>query len=76
MNTNETPSQTAMITRVIAVWLGVSFVFICLSPCGNGGAWPRLVYCRSAAIFIAALDYGDVWICVGRCEALIQEPED
>ncbi len=35
--------------------------------------WPRSFWAGMiwGAILIAAMDYGDVWLCTGQCQALI-----
>lgn len=41
-----------------------------------GSARPWVYGAILGAIFIAALDYGDVWICAGDCQRMIEAAKE
>lgn len=40
-----------------------------------GTVRPQIIAFVLGAVFISALDYGDVWVCVGSCDALYEVPQ-
>lgn len=51
----------------------MNFEDMAMRPCcGRRSIWPYILAFVLGGLFVASLDYGDVWICTGDCDGMIE----